>query len=367
VVKETLDPKALGRATLARQLLLTRHPMPVCDAVEHLVGLQAQLPNSPYLGLWSRIVGFELADLTELLVTRTLVRGGLMRGTLHVVTARDFLRLRPVVQPVFNRAQRGSFRRETDGMDIRELTTFATAVLNGRHSTNIELRDALAQRWPDRDAQSLLYSVQYLLPMLSVPPSGTWNTGGSPAWATVESWLGAPLPASDGPAKLILRYLAAFGPASIKDIQAWSGLTRLTQHVNELRPVLTAFHAANSGAELFDLPDAPRPDPDTPVPVRFLPEYDNLLVALADRTRILDDEHRAITNTRNGNVAATVLVDGRVAARWRFLRSSTMATLEVEPFSPVSSRITEQVVEEAERLLAFAYPDAQERNVRFLA
>ncbi|MFI6939917.1 winged helix DNA-binding domain-containing protein [Streptomyces sp. NPDC050418] len=350
-----LDNRALGRASLARQLLLRRHGLGVEEAVEHLVGLQAQLANPPYVGLWSRLSGFALADLTELLTARDVVRGGLMRGTLHVATARDFRRLRPVLQPVFDKAQRGFFRRDTEGMDLGELTAFGASVLDARHSTNGELRAALAERWPERDATALLHSVQYLLPMLYVPPGGTWGAGGATPMATVESWLGGPLPEADGPAELILRYLAAFGPATVKDIQAWSGLTRLKQPVDELRPKLVTYRSAESGAELFDLPDAPRPDPDTPAPVRFLPEYDNLLVAYADRTRIISDEHRAITNTRNGSVAATVLVDGRVAGRWRIDRAAKTgpAALEAEMFVPLSPADREQVEAEGERLLAF--------------
>lgn len=363
---DVLDNRALGRATLARQLLLRRHAMTATEAMEHLVGLQGQLANPPYLGLWSRLSTFAITDLTELLTSRKAVRGGLMRGTLHVVTARDFLRLRPVLQPVHDRAQRGFFRRDTEGMDLGELAAFCASVLDERYSTNVELRKALAAKWPERNATSLLHSVQYLLPTVYVPPGGTWGTGGSTPLATVDSWLGTPLPESDGPSEMILRYLAAFGPASVKDIQAWSGLTRLKQPVDELRPKLVTFRSAESGVELFDLPDAPRPDAGTPAPVRFLPEFDNLLVAHADRTRVISDEHRAITNTRNGGVAATVLVDGKVAGRWRLVRAKKAVTLEIEPFAPFAASDRKQVLAEGEALLAFAGEDAEEQGVRFV-
>ncbi|MZE81554.1 winged helix DNA-binding domain-containing protein [Streptomyces xinghaiensis] len=359
-----LDDRALNRATLERQLLLRRHDLTVPEALTHLVGLQAQVPNPPYLGLWTRLTRFALDDLTQLLERREAVRGGMMRGTLHVVTAEDFLALRPVLQPVFERAQRGFFRRATEGLDLAGLTAFAAEKLDEKPRNGTELKALLAERWPDRDARQLLYSVQYLLPAVYVPPGGTWGRGGSVPLTTVESWFGRPLPAETDPARMILRYLAAFGPASVKDVQAWSGLTRLAAPIRELRPQLRVFRAAGSGAELFDLPDAPRPGPDTPAPVRLLPEYDNLLVAYADRNRVISDEHRRITNTKNGMVAATVLVDGRVAGRWRLDPGRESTAVEVEPFRRLDDTVLAAVHDEATALLTLAAPDAPRHEVR---
>ncbi|MFP3991492.1 winged helix DNA-binding domain-containing protein [Streptomyces sp. E11-3] len=359
-----LDRRALNRATLARQLLLQRHDMTASEAIGHLIGLQSQLPNPPYIGLWTRLRDFAIDDLTRLMNERTVVRCLLMRGTLHLVTAEDLIRLRPVVQPALDRSQRGFFRRDTEGMDLAELASFVSGVLGETPTNNVQLRKLLAERWPDRKSSALLHSTQFLVPMVYVPPGGTWGKGGSVPMTTVESWLGRSVGADGSPRDMILRYLAAFGPASVKDVQAWSGLTRLKQHIEELRPRLYCDRDEN-GVELFDLPDAPRPDPDTPAPVRFLPEYDNLLVAHADRTRVISDAHRKLTNSNNGMVAATILVDGEVRGRWRLERARRAATLAVEPFGPLAEGDQRALAEEGGRLLGFAAADAETHDIRF--
>jgi len=359
-----LDQRTLNRATLARQLLLRRHDMAAKDAVAHLVGMQSQLPNPPYTGLWSRLERFGIEDLTGLMNRREVVRGSLLRGTLHVATAEDFQELRPVVQPLFVKAAR-SFRKATDLLDIDELLAYGAKVLADHEHTSADLKRLLGERWPECDANLLLYSVQCLLPLVYVPPGGTWGKGGSSVLATAESWFGRPLPTSTDPTSMILRYLAAFGPSSVMDIQFWSGLTHLKQLVEELRPRLRTFRSAKTGVELFDVPDGHLPDADTPAPVRLLPEYDNLLMAHADRTRVISDEHRATTHTRNGMIAATVLVDGVVAGRWRMTRKKSAATVEVEPFTRFDSAVAEEVEVEAARLLVFAHEDAGTREVVF--
>jgi hypothetical protein len=353
-----LDRRALGRATLHRQLLLTRHDMTAHTAVEHLVAMQSQLVNPPYLGLWSRLHSFELSGLTELMEKRQIVRCCLLRATLHVVSAEDFLWLRPVLQPALERAQRGFFRRDTEGMDMVEFTEFTTELLEEAPRTNVELREAFAQRYPDRNATSLMHSVQFFVPTVYVPPGGTWGKGGSVPMTTARSWLGKPLGQQQDPGPLVLRYLAAFGPATLKDIQAWSGLTRLKPVLDELRPRLHT-DVDETGGELFDLPDAPRPGADVPAPVRFVPDYDNLLVAHADRTRVISDEHRKVTHTSNGMVAATVLVDGAVRGRWRIERKKDKATMQVEMFEKTSKKDLAQVEREGMRLLAFAAAEAK--------
>lgn len=361
-----LDRRSLGRATLERQLLLRRHEMPVLDAIEHLVAMQSQLPSPPYIGLWSRLDGFDLDALTQLMNDRKVVRCCLLRGTLHIVTAEDFLRLRPVLQPALERAQRGFFRRDTEGMDLAEFAEFTADKLEAAPRTNVELRKLFSDRWPDRNATALMHSVQFLVPTVYVPPGGTWGSAGSVPFTTARSWLGRPLGTETDPGPMILRYLAAFGPATLKDIQAWSGLTRLKARVEELRPQLVTDRD-ESGAEYFDLPDAPRPDPDTPVPVRYLPEYDNLLVAHADRTRVISDDHRKITNTSNGMVAATILVDGLVRGQWRLERKKGIATLIVEPFESLSRRDRDFLAQEGDQLLAFAAADATTHDIKFTA
>jgi hypothetical protein len=351
---DMIDRRSLGRATLERQLLLRRSRMPVEDAVEHLIAMQSQLPSPPYFGLWTRLEGFRHEALTELMTRRRVVRGCLLRGTLHVCTARDFLALRPVLQPVLERCQRGFFRRDTEGMDLGEFAGFTAKLLEDEPMTGARLRGLLGERWPERQSSSLINSVQFLVPTVYVPPGGTWGTSGSMPITTAPAWLGQPLGTAADPAPLVLRYLAAFGPATLKDIQAWSGLTRMKPVLDRLRPELFVDRDER-GAELFDRPDAPRPDAGVPAPVRFLPDYDNLLVAHADRTRVISDEDRRRTNTSNGIVAATVLVDGEVGGTWRIARGSA---LEVRLFRPVPARLRDEIAAEGTALLDFAAGDS---------
>lgn len=357
-----LTVRELNRAALERQLLARRARLSAAEAIEHLVGLQAQLCDPPYIGLWTRLDGFEHDELARLLTERRAVRAGLMRATLHVVTAEDFLRLRPVLQPALDRAQRGFFGRRTEGLDLDELRAMGCKLLEQRPMTNAELRVALAEMLPGRDPAALQFSVHYLAPVVQVPPAGLWGAHGRMPATTAEAWLDAPVATAVDPRELILRYLAAFGPAAVADMQAWSGLTRLREVVGELRPELRCFHD-ESGRELFDLPDGPLPAPDAPAPVRFLPEYDNLMVAYKDRARVLADAHRPLVCTGNGAVRATVLVDGFVAGVWKATLSGGCAGLCVELFHALPRADRVAVTEEGLRLLDFVFPDARDQRV----
>ena len=358
-----LTTRALNRATLDRQMLLRRAKVSVLAGIERLVGLQAQLPNPPYIGLWSRLASFERDDLTRLIEKRRVVRSTMMRATQHVVTARDYLWLRPVLQPMLDRYCQHQHGRGTTGIGRDELLAAGRTLLAERPRTVTELRSLLAERWPKHTPLALGYSIQLLLPLVHVPPRGTWGRGGAVPAALAEEWLGRPLSAAGTPEKLILRYLAAFGPATVADVQEWSGLTKLRDPVEGLRSRLRTFRD-ESGRELFDLPDAPRPDPDVPAPPRFLPEYDNLLLSHADRSRVVTDEERRAIWTRNG-LLATALVDGRVAATWRIARERATATLEIDPLRRISRPDRSALVEEGERLLAFTDPEVATRRVRF--
>jgi Winged helix DNA-binding domain len=285
----------------------------------------------------------------------------MMRYTLHLVTARDLLWLRPALQPVLERAQRGFFGHSTAGMDLAELVAVGRALFEERPLTPVELRERLRERWPDRDARALAYSVRYLLPLVHLPPGGTWGQNGSFPYALPESWLGRPLESAPELSQLVLRYLAAFGPATVMDVQQWSGLTRLRTVVEGLRPQLRTFRS-EAGKELFDLPDAPRPDPDTPAPPRFLPAYDNLMVAYVDRTRIMTDEHRNVLagmGAGPGEIPATILVDGFVRGTWQIERRPGRATLVIEPLEPLAGQVRNMLREEGERLLR-AFSDGAE-------
>ncbi|MGI5206983.1 winged helix DNA-binding domain-containing protein [Spirillospora sp. CA-108201] len=351
----TLDRRTLNRAALERQLLLERSGMPVLEAVERLVALQAQETNMPYIGLWTRLEGFRRDDLTGLLYDRSAVRSSILRGTQHMASAADFLWMRPLVQESLLRGRQAAFGGAGRGWDLDGLAAEARRLLAGRVLTRPQLARALAERWPDRDPQALGWSVQALVSVVHPPPSGTWNTGGATPFALAEEWIGRPL-AQASPDRLIRRYLAAFGPASVKDFQTWSGMRRMDAAFEELRPSLRTYRDED-GTELFDLPDLAPPDADAPAPVRFLPAFDNLILAYADRSRLMTDEHRKAVCVGSLTKPA-LLVDGRVHGIWtlRHDRKAGRAELTVEPFAPLPDE--EAVRKEAARLLEFAAAEA---------
>ena len=357
-----LSRRALNRATLERQLLLQRSSMTVIDAVEHLVGLQAQTPHTWYAGLWTRLDGFEPEHAAALLESRALLRLALMRSTIHLVTAADCLALRPLVQPILERTLSSNFGSRLLGIDREELIGAARKMLEERPLTFKALGTLLAERWPDRDPAALAQAARAWVPLVQVPPRGLWGVSGPIAHTTVESWLGADLADQPSLPRMILRYLAAFGPATVADVQTWSGLTRLREVVDTLRPQLVTFRDED-GRELFDLPDAPRPDADVPAPPRFLYDFDNVLLSHADRSRVITDELRRKQYDPRGWTPSFVLVDGFTMADWRITRDRHAATLTIRPFVRLSDDDATAVAEEGARLLAFAAADADTRHV----
>ena len=359
-----LSLRALNRTLLERQLLARRASLAVLEAVERLVAVQGQEPNWPYVGLWTRLDDFRHDDLTSLLHDRSVVRGPLLRSTQHLVSAEDFLWLRPLVQPILDRTLRSAyFARATAGIDLAELAEAGRKQLAGRTLARPQLGRLLAEHFPGRVGGVLAAAAQLQVPLVHPPPGGTWggwgNRGAVPC-ALAEEWIGRPIAASPRVETMIVRYLAAFGPAGVKDVQTWSGLTRLRGVVDDLRPRLGVFRDER-GKELFDLPDAPLADPDLPVPVRFLPAFDNLLLGHADRTRVISDEDRKRVMPGGAMVRPTFLVGGFVRGVW----SLEGSTLLVSPFRPLSKAETAALTEEAERLLAFVAADADSRDVRF--
>jgi hypothetical protein len=356
-------------------LLLRRRLMAPEAAVEHLLGMQAQIPNNPYVGLWSRLADFDPEPLSSLLAERRAVRTTLMRGTLHLVSAADCIALRPAIQPTLERMlYSGSpYGRRLKDIDVAALLDAGREILTEQPRTSAELRPLLHARWPEHDDQALAYAIQYLVPLVQVPPRGQWGRSGRPTWATADAWLGqavpvvpttspdSPDPATDA---MIVRYLAGYGPASIQDVQAWSGRTGLRPSVERLRPRLRTFRDER-GRELFDEPSGPLPDPDTPAPPRFLPEYDNALLGYADRARIVTEEARQQIWTENGYLSA-ILIDGFVGGQWKVERKRKTATLTARLFGEPSSPDRAAVEEEAERLLRFLAPDAVERRIEVL-
>jgi Winged helix DNA-binding domain len=360
-----LDTRALNRATLARQLLLEHADMPVLDAVAHLCGLQAQEPQEPFVGLWSRLRAFDPAVLSDLLTRRSVVRTHLMRRTVHLLTADDTLAWRARHDLMLRQRVLGTYRRELTGVDLDELATAGRAVMaDGQPRSMTELARALAERWPAPGPRALgEMLVAALIPMVQLPPRGLWRTRAGVRNALLSSWLGReidpPAPNGSDPVgeALVRRYLAAFGPATTADLRAWCGLAGLPAAVAAIREQLVTFRD-EQGRELLDLPDAPRPDPDTPAPVRFLPAFDNALLGYHDRTRIIDDAHRGLSVAG----ARVVLVDGRVAATW----SVNAGTVVVTPLGRFS-RTDRTAVAEQGRAMASFLSDNDSHRVQIAA
>jgi hypothetical protein len=346
-------------------MLLERWTLPVPEAVERLVGLQAQVPAPPYIGLWTRLEGFCREDLTDQLEQRRVVRTALMRSTLHLVTAEDYLLLQPALRPALVRALGAFFGQRAKGLDVEKLVAAAREFLEQEPRAQGELRARLAEVEPDRDAAALAYAVRTYLPMVQVPSGGgRWGYSNRPPYATAETWLGRAVSGPEHPRELVLRYLAAFGPATVRDFQAWSGLVRRKDAIEALTPELRSYRD-EGGNELLDLPDTPLPDPDTPVPVRFVPEYDNLVLSHADHARVISDEHRKKVFLSAGRVRATFLVDGFVSGTWKVEKNRNTAKLVIEPFETLTEEDRNTLAEEGERLVRFVEDGAETFEVRF--
>lgn len=359
---DVLSVRTLNRALLERQMLLRRPRIDALDAVERLVGLQAQVPRDPYVALWSRLDRFRPETLSEAIADRRAVRMGLMRATLHLVTARDAVAIRPVVAPVMRRVfeSQTSYRRNLDGVDPDGLASVAAQLLAGRPMTRAELAPLLVERWPDHDPASLSWGAAYVLPLVQVTPRGLWRRSGPSAFTTIDAWLGTPVADDASPDAVVLRYLAAFGPATPADAQTWSGLAGMRPVLERLRSRLRVYRDER-GRELFDVPDASLPSEDVVAPVRFLPEYDNAFLAFADRSRIVSETDRK----RMFKVGwGQVLVDGFVASRWK-IEVSARATLTVEPYRRLSRDERTEVWEEGLRLAAFLAGEGPQAAVRF--
>jgi len=363
-VKRVLDARALNRALLERQLLLRRSTISTREAIERLVGMQAQIPADPYVALWSRLEGFQLDDLARLITDRKAVRTSLFRATIHLVTARDALALRPVVQPALERLFQSAspFGRQLTGVDLERLLALGRRLVDERPLTSAELRPLLHKRWPKRDQDSLAAAIGYLVPLVQVPPRGIWGASGQPRRTSLEAWLGRPLDRKKSPDAMILRYLAAFGPATVGDARTWSGLSALAEVFERLRPGLRTFRDEN-GRELFDVPDGPLPDPETPAPPRFLPVYDNIVLSHADRSRVIRASDRKRTGYMEGVNFGSVLIDGFVGATWTLKREPKAATLRVALLERLPKRERVALEDEAARLLSFIAADVGPREL----
>ena len=352
VAAETLSPRALNRALLARQLLLGALRAAALEAVEHLVGLQAQEPLDPYTALWSRLSGFRPESLADLLEGRRAVRIAAMRGTIHLVSAEDCLALRALMQPVLDAelSRHPAYAPLLAGVDLAPVMRAAREALAEPRSTR-ELRAIMREGFPEHDAAALAYACRCLLPLVQVPPRGVWGRTAQVTLATAESWLGRRRRRSRRSTTPCCATSRPSGRRRPADAAAWSRLPGMRAVLERLRPRLRTFRDER-GRELFDLPDAPRPDPGTPAPVRFLPEYDNVLLSHADRSRVVADADRARLSAAAGIGSGSVLVDGVVRALWRLEgdRGSGAATLVVT-HTGIPKRAAASVAAEGRRLL----------------
>lgn len=354
----TITRLQLNRATLARQLLLEREKISALGAIERLVAMQAQLARPPYVGLWSRVKGFKREDLTSLFTSRKAVRGTHLRGTLHVMSAKDFARFRGAIQPALSAGMQAILRDRLKGFDVDSVTAAAREVF-AKGPTGFErVREYLIKKFPKGDERAMGYTARLQVPLLQVPDESRFGYASAADFTLAEKWLGGKISSDERPDELLLRYLAAFGPASVSDAQTWSGLARLRDAFERLRPKLVTFRDERE-RELFDLPKAPRPDEDARAPVRFLPEFDNILLAHDDRTRIVADANRKHVYLPGLRVAATLLVDGFVAGAWTVESKKGVTTIAIQPFAKLSRITREEAEEEGEQLAHFLEPDAK--------
>jgi Winged helix DNA-binding domain len=355
-----LSDRTLNRTLLARQQLLARKPGVASELIDRLVGLQAQAPLAPYVALWSRLDGFDASELSELLLARQYIRGHALRATLHLVSATDFPPLRALSEPEVARNLQAALAAPLREVDRGPVAAALRGALVDGPLRRDQLVDRLAGRWGDELASAAASAAPILTACVQAPPRGVWGRPGPVMWATAEQWLGVSLPSPPpSPAEYLARYLAAFGPATTADVRAWSGWRGLRSVVSQMRPGLRVFRD-EEGRELYDVPDGLIADPDTPAPVRFLPEYDNVYFSFAHRARINPHRYAIPLAPGNGAAMGTFLADGIYAGTWRrTLRADGReATLTIEPYAPLTPDETDAVCQEGLALLAFLAPES---------
>ncbi|WP_027346042.1 winged helix DNA-binding domain-containing protein [Hamadaea tsunoensis] len=361
---EKLSLRELNRATLARQMLLDRVAMAPDRLIDHLVGLQAQTTTTWYAGLWARITDFDPQTVVSMMRDRRLVRVSLMRSTIHLVSDRDCLELRPLLNVVGERSFATNWGKNLRGADLAAIVAAGRELLDEQPATFSVLGGRLQERFPGLDGASMAQAVRTYACLVQIPPRGLWGHSGLAVHETAEHYLGRPLAANPSVDDLLLRYLGAFGPASVNDARTWSGLTGLGEVFERLRPKLRVF-VGEDGRELFDLPEAPRPGGDVPAPVRLLYDFDNIQLSHADRTRVIDGEHRRLLWPLSNTALGSVLVDGFTAGSWKHIREKKTARLVVTSFKPFPRAVAAEIEAEGLRLLAFQQPAATDQVVEF--
>ncbi len=356
---KTISRLELNRTLLDRQMLLAPAKVKTAKALERLVVLQAQVASPPYYGLWARVEGFAPADLMKLRDQGNAVRAALLRSTLHWVTAADYAWIRPVIQPALERAWQGFFGVRKSGIEVAPLCDAARKILSGGPISMCALSDELLRHFPTWNKHAMEYGVRTHLPLVQVSPAGAWKGGTAARYSLVD------VHTKTDAARLVRSYLAAFGPATPRDIAAWAGFTAIGKTLEAMRDELTTC-SDDAGRLLYDLPKAQIVDGTTPAPLRFVAEYDNLILAHADRSRIVPDVHRKQVFLTAGRVRATVLVDGFVAGAWKLEKDNKLTLLVVGMFGKQPKAVRDAIQAEGERLLQFAEADHSQLDVRWI-
>lgn len=357
---EPLTLRHLNRATLARQMLLARKKTPLPKAVEQLIAVQAQMPKPPFVGLWTRVQGATRERIAQLLRDRTLVRATTMRGTLHLMTAADYVACRSSLQEDLDRGLAAILGARLAGIDIDRIVGAARTHFAVPRTFD-EMRRLLQETFPALDERAMGYSVRLTLPLVQVPTDDVWAYPAPASFISAETWLKKAPDPSKGRDGLVLRHIAGYGPTTVTDTQAWLGMQGLKPAFERLRPALVSLRGPGR-AELFDLPGAPRPEPDVPAPVRFLPEWDNILIGRGDE-RFVAAAHRKAVFLPGLRVASTILIDGVVAGTWKAERKKATVTLTVAPFAKLSKAVRAELEEEGDALLQFLEPEATTRDL----
>ncbi|HEY5852996.1 MAG TPA: winged helix DNA-binding domain-containing protein [Aldersonia sp.] len=358
----TLTNRVLNRTLLARQHLLARTDLDLAQLCEHLVGLQAQDVRPPFVAAWNRIENFDPAVLDRALDDRSLVRITAMRGTVHLLTAADALRITPHVQTQLDMiaGRRSFFDGVTVGLDLDEARAAGASMFGDEARSGADLRALAAEKWPDRDPRGMVPALLLLVPVVQVPPRGKWLRNDRPGWAAIETWLRSPTDDGYPVEELVLRYLRAFGPASTADMQTWSRLTGLREVVDRLGDRVRSYRDEH-GRTLYDVDDGALTDPETPAPVRFLGWYDNVVLSHKHRNRIIDPRLARLGEVRTN--WAAVLVDGLAVACYKVTRDGTRAVVAVHPARRLTRAERSEITAEARRIAAFVEPLAEAVDV----
>jgi hypothetical protein len=349
-----LSLRDLNRAALARQILLARRPMAPIDALARLLAMQGQLARAPFVGLWARTTGFVPASLRDAIRERKVVRATMLRGTLHLMLAEDVLAFRGTLRPDAQMTLPGGQRWAQADLE-------PTLEIARDHFTTPGTFESLRERFDRMGLDELrlrAYAARLLLPLVQANSDGAaygFDAGGE--FVLADAWLGATPAEQPDPQALVRRYLAAWGPATPADFAAWSGLKRVAPWFEALKDDAVVLRDDRKRT-LYDLPDAPRPDADTPVLPRLLPEFDGVMLGWQDRTRMISVEDARQIANRNLQVPAVVLLDGFVGGTWKLERKRKAATLTIRTFRPISKVDRSALEEEAHAMLRTFEPDA---------